>query len=141
VNSSYFIGTAAAAVAPEAKICCACFELTFTSGLPSGKKMLLQITNTGSDVSNNQFDLMLPGGGLGIYDGCTRQWGTKYNWGQRYGGVTSAAECSGLPTDLQPGCKFRFDYIGDNPAVTFKSLKCPAFITERTHCRRTDDPI
>nr|BAF57445.1 putative glycosyl hydrolase family45 [uncultured symbiotic protist of Mastotermes darwiniensis] len=139
VDSSYFMGTAAATVASESTICCGCFELTFTSGQPQGKKMLVQVTNTGSDVGNGQFDLLIPGGGVGIFDGCSKQFPGSYQWGQRYGGVTTAAACSGLPTQLQAGCKFRFDYIGDNPAITYKGVKCPTEITTKTGCRRNDD--
>nr|BAF57447.1 putative glycosyl hydrolase family45 [uncultured symbiotic protist of Mastotermes darwiniensis] len=139
VNSSYFMGTAAATVQSESQICCACFELTFTSGLPSGKKMLVQVTNTGGDVGSGQFDLLIPGGGVGQFDGCTKQYPGNYQWGQRYGGVTSASACSGLPTALQEGCKFRFDYIGDNPTMTYKSVSCPSAITSKTGCKRNDD--
>lgn len=41
----------------EASWCCACYELTFTSGPVSGKKMVVQATNTGGDLGSNQFDL------------------------------------------------------------------------------------
>lgn len=41
----------------EASWCCACYLLTFTSGPVSGKQMLVQATNTGSDLGSNQFDL------------------------------------------------------------------------------------
>lgn len=37
--------------------CCSCYELTFTSGAASGKKMIVQASNTGSDVATNAFDL------------------------------------------------------------------------------------
>ena len=37
--------------------CCQCWQLTFTSGPISGKKMIVQATNTGGDVGNTQFDL------------------------------------------------------------------------------------
>jgi hypothetical protein len=36
--------------------CCACYELTFTSGSIAGKKMIVQATNTGGDLGDNQFD-------------------------------------------------------------------------------------
>nr|CAD39198.1 endoglucanase [Mastotermes darwiniensis hindgut symbiont sp.] len=142
VNSSYFMGTAAAALSggSESDLCCRCFELTFTSGQSNGKKMLVQITNTGSDLSGNQFDLLIPGGGVGIFDGCSRQYpGGNYDWGQRYGGVTSKAGCAKIPAELKAGCEFRFDYIGDNPSVSFKSVHCPDTITSKTNCRRNDD--
>jgi hypothetical protein len=41
----------------EATWCCACYALTFTSGPASGKKMIIQAINTGSDLQGNQFDL------------------------------------------------------------------------------------
>ena len=37
--------------------CCACYELTFTSGAVSGKKFIVQATNTGGDLGQNHFDL------------------------------------------------------------------------------------
>jgi hypothetical protein len=37
--------------------CCACYELTFTSGAVAGKKMIVQATNTGGDLAGNQFDI------------------------------------------------------------------------------------
>lgn len=37
--------------------CCACYELTFTSGAVNGKKMIVQATNTGGDLTANQFDI------------------------------------------------------------------------------------
>lgn len=47
--------------------CCQCYELTFTSTslATSGKKMIVQATNTGGDVSATQFDIAMPGGGFG----------------------------------------------------------------------------
>jgi hypothetical protein len=41
----------------ESTWCCACYELTFTSGAVKGKKMVVQATNTGGDLASNQFDL------------------------------------------------------------------------------------
>ena len=41
----------------EGSWCCACYELTFTSGPVAGKKMVVQATNTGGDVGNTRFDL------------------------------------------------------------------------------------
>jgi hypothetical protein len=37
--------------------CCACYELTFTSGPVQGKKMVVQATNTGGDLGDNHFDI------------------------------------------------------------------------------------
>jgi hypothetical protein len=41
----------------EAAWCCACYELTFTSGPVQGKRMIVQATNTGGDLGNNHFDI------------------------------------------------------------------------------------
>ena len=37
--------------------CCTCYKLTFTSTAIAGKTMIVQATNTGTDVSSTQFDL------------------------------------------------------------------------------------
>lgn len=46
-----------AAVSTSSPNCCACYQLTFTSTALAGKKMVVQATNTGSDVGSTQFDL------------------------------------------------------------------------------------
>ena len=51
-------------------------RLTFTSTSIAGKKMIVQATNTGSDV-----------GGVGQFKGCDTEWGAPSGgWGQQYGG-------------------------------------------------------
>lgn len=55
INSSLAYGFAA--VSASSPNCCACYQLTFTSTVLSGKSMIVQATNTGSDVSATQFDL------------------------------------------------------------------------------------
>jgi hypothetical protein len=37
--------------------------------------MIVQATNVGSDVGEGQFDLAIPGGGVGLFNACTAQWG------------------------------------------------------------------
>jgi len=134
-------GFAAAGVAGqgEYQTCCACYELTFTSGPVNGQKMIVQVTNTGSDLGSNHFDLQIPGGGVGIFNGCQSQWNSPADgWGSRYGGVSSLAECSQLPAQLQEGCKFRFGWFknADNPTMNFKLVTCPAEIVNRSGCQR-----
>ena len=46
-----------AAVGASSPNCCSCYQLTFTSSVIKGKKMIVQATNTGNDVSTTQFDL------------------------------------------------------------------------------------
>ncbi|EPS44931.1 hypothetical protein H072_1082 [Dactylellina haptotyla CBS 200.50] len=142
INNNVAYGFAAVSLAgrTEQQWCCSCYELTLTSGPAAGKKYVVQATNTGGDLGQNHFDLALPGGGFGIFDACTNQFpGTPAsNWGQRYGGVTSRDQCNGLPSAMQSGCFFRFDWFAgsDNPSVNFVEVKCPAEIVNISGCSR-----
>jgi len=122
--------------------CCSCQRLEFTSGPVKGKQMVVQVTNTGSDLSDNHFDIQMPGGGVGIFNGCQSQWGAPQSgWGERYGGIRSASECRNLPSQLQPGCNWRFDWFmnADNPQVKFERVQCPKELTDITGCIPRDD--
>ncbi|PBP21597.1 glycosyl hydrolase family 45 [Diplocarpon rosae] len=146
----------------EASWCCACYELTFTSGPVAGKQMVVQATNTGGDLGSNQFDIavgfrllktrndaetdgsQIPGGGFGSFNGCTAEWGTpSTGWGAQYGGITTRSQCDALPAKLRAGCYWRFDWFqnADNPAATFQQVACPAALTARSGCVRADDAI
>ncbi|KAL1879965.1 hypothetical protein VTK73DRAFT_6545 [Phialemonium thermophilum] len=63
VNETTSYGWAAVRIAgsTESAWCCACYELTFTSGPVSGKKLIVQATNTGGDLGSNHFDLAVCG--------------------------------------------------------------------------------
>jgi hypothetical protein len=114
--------------------------LTFTSGPVNGQKMIVQVVNTGADLGENHFDLQIPGGGVGIFNGCSSQWGAPNNgWGERYGGVKSLQECDQLPAEIREGCKFRFGWFknADNPTMSFVPVTCPKAITDRSGCTRT----
>jgi hypothetical protein len=79
------------------------------------------------------------GGGVGIFNACTSQWGAPpQGWGQQYGGISKRSECDGFPTKLKAGCYWRFDWFGgaDNPDVTFKEVSCPKALTDKSHCIR-----
>nr|ADU33346.1 endo-beta-1,4-glucanase [Leptinotarsa decemlineata] len=121
--------------------CCMCVLLSFKDQL-AGKQMLVQLTNTGSDLGQNHFDIAIPGGGVGIFTlGCSTQWGVPENgWGERYGGVTSIEECDELPDVLQEGCRFRFTFMEgvSNPAVSFYQVKCPAELIDISKCGDRD---
>jgi len=144
-NNSLSFGFAAAAIAgqTESQWCCACFELVFTSSTLAGnKKMVVQVTNTGGDLSSNHFDIQIPGGGFGIYDGCDSQWPSNVGkWGAQYGGLSSASQCSGLPSALQAGCNWRFGWFenANNPNIALTRTYCPNSIVAITGCRRSDD--
>nr|XP_023029514.1 endoglucanase-like isoform X2 [Leptinotarsa decemlineata] len=138
VNSTLAYGFAGASFTGKAdyQLCCGCVLLSFTGAL-SHKKMVVQVTNTGADAVANQFDLALPGGGVGINNGCISQWNAPPDgWGKRYGGVDTEAECDQLPRQLQDGCRFRFEFMESvsNPSVNFVQVECPKEIVDRSHC-------
>ncbi|KAK1224965.1 hypothetical protein PQX77_012114 [Marasmius sp. AFHP31] len=76
-NTAYGFAAVRLSGQTESSWCCACYELTFTSGPVSGKKMIVQATNTGGDLGNNHFDILMPGGGVGAFtQGCPAQFGS-----------------------------------------------------------------
>lgn len=102
-NLYYVFG---AAPATDIKAACGmCYEIIFTGTghfdpkdappdigssmlLQEKKRLILAVSNVGTDVVGGQFDLMVPGGGIGAFDkGCARQWGVpKQELGEEYGG-------------------------------------------------------
>lgn len=117
--------------------------------------MIVQATNTGGDLGQNHFDIAMPGkqpsytpllhtndlqgGGVGLFNACTNQWGAPpQGWGQQYGGISSRSECDGFPAKLKAGCQWRFDWFGgaDNPDVSFKEVTCPKALTDKSKCIR-----
>ncbi len=141
INDRLAYGFAAANIKGqgEGDWCCACYKLTFTSTQIAGKQMIVQVTNTGGDLGENHFDLQIPGGGVGIFNGCSSQWGaTTDGWGQRYGGVSNINDCNKLPGQLQNGCRFRFQWFqgADNPTINFEKVTCPVELTNISGCKR-----
>ncbi|KAK9415333.1 putative Glycoside hydrolase family 45 protein [Seiridium unicorne] len=142
VNDQLAYGFAATTISggTESSWCCACYKLTFTSGSVAGKTMVVQSTNTGGDLGSNQFDLLIPGGGVGLYDGCLVEYGTSLP-GAQYGGISSQSDCASFPQNLQAGCNWRFDWFenADNPGLTFEQVQCPDEIVAKSGCLRDDD--
>ncbi|MCP3162182.1 hypothetical protein [Myxococcus qinghaiensis] len=141
VNSNLAYGFTAVSLKGLSEVAwsCACYELTFTSGPVKGKKMVVQAVNTTGAVGDNHFSLLIPGGGVGIFNACSSQWGAPSSgWGAQYGGVSTRAQCDQLPSQLRPGCYWRFDWFlnTDNPTVSFKPVACPTAITDKTGCIR-----
>ena len=132
--------------------CGGCFRVQFTgaghdnandigSKLIQGKQMIVKVTNTGSDVAGNQFDLMVPGGGVGLFNACSRQWNTD-DLGAQYGGFLSVCttgthaekkecvrqRCMAVPAgSARDGCLWFVDWfeIADNPNFTSEATNCP----------------
>jgi hypothetical protein len=134
--------------------CGTCFQLQFTgsshngdgkSTAPlSGKTMIVQVINIGG-IEANQFDLLIPGGGVGANNACSNQWGSS-DLGATYGGFLTG--CSGDKTCVQNKCSTVFSskpllkagcdwFAGwfnaaDNPALKYQKITCPSQITSKT---------
>ncbi|KAF5387026.1 hypothetical protein D9615_002061 [Tricholomella constricta] len=68
--------------------CCKCYQFMWTSGAAAGKSMIVQAINAGG-ITDTDFDIYTPGGGVGDYNGCTAQYGAPSGgWGRQYGGDT-----------------------------------------------------
>jgi hypothetical protein len=135
-------------------VCGRCYQLQFTgsghdgnnAGASSlnGKSMIVQVINNGG-IGGDQFDLLIPGGGVGDFDGCSKQWG-PIDLGSQYGGFLAA--CNGNKSCVQQKCDAAFGnkpellagcnwFLGwfnaaDNPNLVFKQIACPAAITQRS---------
>lgn len=139
--------------------CGKCFALEFTgegkyeSAAPhkalKGKILVVQVSNIGGDVNQGQFDVMIPGGGVGAFNGCSSVWGN--NLGAQYGGLLSECEESvGYKGDLlkkrqecltekcnsvfanhkeaKEGCLFLATWMqaAGNPKHKYREVECPA---------------
>ena len=98
-------------------MCGKCFQLDFGGGssnndvkaahlMMKGKTMIVIASNIGHDVHGGQFDIMIPGGGLGAFrEGCQKQWGVDVNdenlVGNNLGGLISSCQSKhGWDADL-----------------------------------------
>jgi hypothetical protein len=118
--------------------------------------MIVQAINTGS-INENQFDLLIPGGGVGEYDACSSQWGNS-NLGEQYGGfylecqkkngyshapsrTCAAQKCQEVfasRPDLLASCNFFVNWFAaaDNPNLVYKEVTCPSAITSASGLQR-----
>lgn len=149
--------------------CGTCYELKFTGQSNSnnsdpgakaicGKTLVVQVINIGN-ITQGQFDIMIPGGGVGDFNACTNQWGVSGNaLGERYGGVMLACQkqnneleprkactldgCSKLFANanlsmLRAGCDWTVNWLNtaDNPKVVYSQVACPAELTNKSGLR------
>ncbi len=155
-------------------VCGRCYQLQFTGsshnspGDPGsaallGKTMIVQATNIGYDVGGGQFDILVPGGGVGAFNACSAQWGVSNSeLGAQYGGLLAACKqelgynaslaqykscltnrCNSVfgsrgLTELQRACTWYADWFqaADNPALKYKEVACPAELTSRSGMNR-----
>ncbi|NRB80406.1 MAG: hypothetical protein HRU38_17355 [Saccharospirillaceae bacterium] len=154
-----------AAVPSTDDICGVCYELTFTGqgkyndNEPGSmvlkskqKKMIVMATNIGHDVAGGQFDILIPGGGVGAFNACSTQWQVSDEaLGAQYGGFLTACQadlgyndttrlkscvqnsCDTIFSkpgmeDLKRGCDWYVDWfeMADNPKLEYKIVACPA---------------
>ena len=135
-----------------------------------GKHLVVMASNIGMDVAGGnpdlpagQFDLMVPGGGVGAFDALSTQVnkGAGFNWGAGFGGFltecqnklgydsTLAAyqECikdmcdaafgdSGFPNLLR-GCHWFADWYmaADNPTYYIEEVECPQYLIDHYSSR------
>ena len=138
--------------------CGKCFALTFTGTgkyetkanhqALKGKTLVVMASNIGYDVAGGQFDIMIPGGGVGMYNGCAAMgWGDQ---GAQYGGLLTKCEdevgydgdllnkrkeclkekCNksfANDTQAKEGCLFLATWMeaAGNPNHTYKEVECP----------------
>ncbi|KAI4131814.1 MAG: hypothetical protein LQ347_002802 [Umbilicaria vellea] len=117
--------------------------------------MVVQAVNINDNVAVNQFAIAIPGGGYGLNDGCSREWGANSSvWGAQYGGIIGNT-CDQFPGPLQAGCNFRWGYMqgADNPkyvliapqqayvartdlleSVDYFQVTCPAALVAKSGC-------
>ena len=149
------------------KICGRCFVLEFTGygkyetklnhQKLKGKKLVIMASNIGYDVNNEQFDVMIPGGGVGYNNGCSSILGT--NLGQQYGGLLSDCEnqvgwdindedmytrrkeclvnkCNSIfssKPQARQGCLFLANFLeaAGNPLANYYEVECPNVLKDR----------
>jgi hypothetical protein len=134
--------------------CGTCYMLQFTgesqnvnnnagAAALKGQQMIIQAINIGG-IASDQFDLLIPGGGVGDFDGCGTQFGFSSN--TKYGGLLS--DCNNDPTCMKGKCQSAFGNIpallagcnwftgwyssAANPKVIYKQVSCPSQITSKS---------
>jgi hypothetical protein len=140
--------------------CGDCYQLTFTgksfnggndpgSAALCGKQMIVQVVNVGG-IQANQFDIMIPGGGVGGNSAtvCATEFGVPVSaLGATNGGFLTQCQgqssvyatqemcvksmCSALPGGLRAGCNWFVDWYqaANNPSFTYQKVTCPSALT------------
>ena len=144
--------------------CGKCFQLTFTGEghysstntntkklKSKNKKLIVMATNIGGDVQQGQFDILIPGGGVGMFNGCSQMgWGGQ---GEQYGGLLSDCEketsykaakyascltekCNKAfsnDSEAKKGCMFLVEWMeaAGNPEHTYVEVECPDVLKQR----------
>ena len=109
--------------------------------------MIVQVINIGG-IASNQFDLLIPGGGVGANNACTggsAQW-SGANIGDTNGGMLTTCKDSGscvqqmcqaafgsMP-QLLAGCNWVSSWFSnaEDPQVLYQQVACPADLTAKS---------
>ena len=122
-----------------------------------GKHIVVMTSNIGHDVENGQFDLMVPGGGVGAFDALSTQVnGSNIKWGAGFGGFLTECQSkhgydntlevyqqcirdmcdaafgnAGFPNLLR-GCHWFADWYmaADNPTYNWEEVECPQYLLD-----------
>ena len=110
--------------------------------------MIVQVINNGG-VAQDQFDLLIPGGGVGALNACSNQWGYVGDLGatvRRLLGQLQrrrerqedlrheqVPQSSANKPELLAGCDWFINWFGaaDNPNLVAKEITCPALLKSR----------
>jgi len=156
--------------ASQKDACGQCFQIQFDGGnhlndvkeahrLINGQTMIVMATNTGDDVAGDQFDIMVPGGGPGLFNSFATQMGVDQSLlGEGFGGLLTTCQreindydkpaavfqdcvknkCNavfGKPEHKQllDGCLWFADWYktADNPTFLYKKVDCPKYFTDK----------
>ena len=129
--------------------CGRCYQLQFSGSGHNGQKnslngkmMIVQVINNGG-VAQNQFDLLIPGGGVGAFERLREPVGSSSRLGRRYGGFL--AGCNGNTNCVRAKCQQIFankpellaaatgSWVGSAAQTTQhggKQITCPSMVTQ-----------
>lgn len=147
--------------------CGKCYHLQFNGGnhdndvkaahkALKGKHMVVMASNIGNDVEQGQFDMMVPGGGVGQYDALSSMIGvSKDELGVTSGGFLSTCQqtlgydaavakyqsciiekCEAVfpnHANLLRGCKWFAEWYmaADNPTYNWEEVECPQYLIDK----------
>ena len=171
VNDTLSYGYVAGPGSTGAGACGKCYHIQFNGGnhandvkathkALAGKHMIVMESNIGYDVVAGQFDLMVPGGGVGNFNALSTQIGVAAtDLGATSGGIlTYCQQTAGLGYDasvtayqsciktkcdavfdstawpnLNRGCKWYADWYmaADNPTYYWEEVQCPQYLIDK----------
>jgi hypothetical protein len=149
--------------------CGKCFQLQFdgdwrdaearvTHKALKGKTLIVMSSNIGHDVAGGQFDVLIPGGGVGAFDSFSKQLNVNIETlGARMGGLLTSCddEIGGWTATLDQwqtclrskcqsvfgskskflldGCMWQADWFmaANNPTLLYKEVACPQYLLDK----------